>query len=173
MNKVWSYTRGSVSARVTVTGTYNQPVHVALRTARVDSADLDCRAADYTSAAPGPGGTAVAADSNLATVTVQSAPLARSGCYEPVPVLTMDRNRTITAAGSFDALAAAVAVGPDPTVDQNTGPATTRLPDGGAARPLVAAVAFLLLCLIALTFALHTARRMASEQPATDALLLD
>lgn len=173
MDQGWAYEHGSVSAAVTVVGTYNQPVHVTLRTRRVPSATLNCRGADYGAALPGPSGVPAGASRNLSTVTVHSAPLVQPGCYEAVPELTMDGNHSITASGGFDALTGAVAVGPDAATGQDTGPATTQLRGDGPMRPLVAAVIFLLLCLVALTFALLTARRMAAAQqqaPATSLL---
>lgn len=174
MDQGWAYEHGSVSAAVTVVGTYNQPVHVTLRTERVASATLECRGAHYGGAVPGPHGAPAAANRNLATVTVHSAPLAQPGCYQAVPQLTMDGNHAITASGSFDALTDAVAVGPDPAADQNDGPTTTQRAGDGLARPLAAVVVFVLLCLVALTFALVTALRMAeAQQRAPATLLLD
>jgi hypothetical protein len=174
MDQGWAYEHGSVSAAVTVVGTYNQPVHLTLRTERVPSATLDCRGTDYGAAATGPTGTAVVATRNLSTVTVRTAPLTRAGCYAVVPQLTVDANPAITAAGSFDALTCAVAVGPDPDARQAASPITTQLPGDGPVRPIVAALVFLLLCLLALSFALHTARRMAAEQQRTrSGFLLD
>lgn len=164
MSKVWSVRSGDVSARVTVIGTFNQPVHVALRMMRVPDASLDCRAADYASATPGPTGAAVAAHANLATVSVRSAKLDATGCYKPVPVLTMDANRSITATASFDALTSAVAVG--------VGPQGARLIDGGTIRPdpafavrsFVAGGAFLLLCVVAIAYGVSVAQRMSRSR---------
>jgi hypothetical protein len=160
MSRVWSVRAGDVSAQVTVIGTFNQPVHVSLRMMHVPDATLDCRAADYAGARPGPTGEAVAAHANLATVSVQSAKLTETGCYEPVPVLTMDANRSITATASFDALTSAVAVG--------VGPESARLIGGEAARPdtafttrtFVTAGVFLLLCVVAGAYGIAMARRM-------------
>jgi hypothetical protein len=161
MSKVWSVRSGDVSAQVTVIGTFNQPVHVALRMMHVPNATLDCRSADYTAAKPGPPGAAVAAHANLATVSVHSAKLDQTGCYEPVPVLTMDGNRSITATASFDALTSAVAVG--------VGPDGARLIDGGTIRPdsaftlrgFIAGGVFALLCAIAIAYGLSVAQRMS------------
>jgi hypothetical protein len=163
MDRTWSFQRGQVSAHVTVLGTFNQPVHVALRMVRVPDANLICREANYSTGSQTVTGPAVAARTNLATVAVRSAALSKPGCYEPMPVLTMDGNRTITATGSFDALTSAVAVGINPNAareaDGTWGPRGR--PD--LRRELAAGAAFLLLCLLAFTYAVRKARRMARE----------
>lgn len=161
MDRSWSFPRGQVSAHVTVLGTFNQPVHVALRMLRVPDADLLCRTADYSAPSGTLTGPAVAARANLATVAVRSGPLPEPGCYEAVPVLTMDGNRAITATGSFDALTSAVAVGVDPNAHQavvgSWGPHGR--PD--LLREVAAGAGFLLLCLLAFGYAVRKARRMA------------
>jgi hypothetical protein len=163
MNQVWSYRRGSVSARVTVIGTFNQPAHVALRMMRVPATNLVCRGANYSAALPGPTGPAVAARANLTTVAVRSGPLQEPGCYEPVPVLTMDGNREITATASFNALTSAVAVGSDP--HQNGELSGRASPPGSPdlARQIGAAGTYGLLTVLALGYAIAVARRMARE----------
>jgi hypothetical protein len=172
MNRIWSYQRGQVSADVTVIGTFGQPVHVALRMMHIPDANLQCRNADYAAARPTNTGPAVAARANLATVRVRSGPLTAAGCYRPVPVLTMDANRSITATGSFDALLSAVAVGPDP----NAAPPIASGPAPPADRPWLAeictAAAFVLLCLCAFGYAVASARRTARLLPEHDDQLL-
>jgi hypothetical protein len=163
MNRIWSFPRGQVSARVTVIGTFNQPVHVALQMKRVPAADRLCRGASYSAATSAPVGPAVAARANLDTVAVRSAPLAEIGCYEPVPVLTMDGNHAITATGSFDALTSAVTVGADPGVQQSIGGRASPPGQPDMRRELGALAAFLLLCLVAIVYAIRTARRTARQ----------
>lgn len=163
MNRIWSFPRGQVSAQVTVVGTFNQPVHVALGMRRVSDASLLCRGANYSTASPARPGPAVAARTNLATVAVRSAPLAATGCYEPVPVLTMDGNHAITATGSFDALTSAVAVGADPNYQRSTGGRASPPGRPITAREFGAVAVFVLLCLAALGYVIRVARRTARE----------
>ena len=163
MNRTWSFARGQVSARVTVIGTFNQPVHVALGMRRIPNTDLNCRDANFSAATSAPAGPAVAARTNLATVSVRSAPLSEPGCYEPVPVLTMDANHAITATGSFDSLTSAVAVGADPTTPQSTSGRASPPGRPDTEREIGALAGFLLLCLGAFAYAILAARRTAWE----------
>lgn len=163
MDRTWSFQRGQVSAHVTVLGTFNQPVHVALRMVRVPDANLICRDANYSTGSQAVTGPAVAARTNLATVAVRSGALSKPGCYEPMPVLTMDGNRTITATGSFDALTSAVAVGVNPNAAQEADGTWGPRGRPDLRRELTAGAAFLLLCVLALTYAVGKARRTARE----------
>jgi hypothetical protein len=130
---------------------------------RVPATNLVCRGANYSAALPGPTGPAVAARANLTTVAVRSGPLQEPGCYEPVPVLTMDGNREITATASFNALTSAVAVGSDP--HQNGELSGRASPPGSPdlARQIGAAGTYGLLTVLALGYAIAVARRMARE----------
>jgi hypothetical protein len=130
---------------------------------RVPDADLVCRDANYTAASGAVTGPAVQARTNLATVAVRSGPLSKPGCYEPVPVLTMDGNRAITATGSFDALTSAVAVGVSPDAGQQATGSWGPRGQPDVRREIISAGTFLLLCLLALGYALLKARRMARD----------
>jgi hypothetical protein len=104
----------SVSAKVSVEGTFGQPAHVTVDLMYVPMDRLGCDHADFTHAVLLDSGssTAVTGDGSISVATGATSKL---GCYAPVERLVLDSNQAVTASSVVAAQYTIFMAGIDPT----------------------------------------------------------
>jgi len=112
--QLWSVSPTPIAAQVDVSGTENQPAHVALQLAYLPAQPSGCASADWSHAASVGPGASIALRSDATGLTAKSAPTKALGCYLPIARLTIDANPAISITAAVSDVNNAISVGVDP-----------------------------------------------------------